>query len=110
VTATSEGTRDWSKIGDLVGGPIGGLTKSMTGEERGTEAVRSMFSAARPSFYASENANRSATKRERPTGWIAEARTAPARGTEAVLPCFLPQGVCRKHRVDSEPADLFLRN
>jgi hypothetical protein len=108
---TSEGTRDWSKIGDLVGVAIGGFTKRMTGEEqRGTEAVRSMFSAARPSFYASENANRSATKRERPTGWIAEARTAPARGTEAVLPCFLPQGVCRKHRVDSEPADLFLRN
>ena len=31
VTATSEGTRDWSKIGDLVGGAIGGFTKSMTG-------------------------------------------------------------------------------
>jgi hypothetical protein len=30
---TSEGTRDWSKIGDLVGVAIGGFTKSMTGEE-----------------------------------------------------------------------------
>jgi hypothetical protein len=31
VTATSEGTRDWPKIGDLVGVAIGGFTKSMTG-------------------------------------------------------------------------------
>jgi hypothetical protein len=31
VTATSEGTRDLSKIGDLVGGLIGGFTKSITG-------------------------------------------------------------------------------
>jgi hypothetical protein len=31
VSAAGETGRDWSKIGDLVGGAIGGFTKSMTG-------------------------------------------------------------------------------
>jgi hypothetical protein len=31
VNAASDTQRDWSKIGDLVGGALGGFTKSITG-------------------------------------------------------------------------------